>query len=129
MTPSKSRAMHLPKVPDEFFPDFLRGYFDGDGNVYLGRHRRKENGKLRWVFSVRFISGSKQFLLGLWKSLRNHIRGGRLGAKKGGYELVFSHRDGLALFKLMYNNASATVFLERKHKTFQKAFRVLNMRA
>lgn len=35
-TQAKSKVARLPKIPEGYFPDFLRGYFDGDGNVWSG---------------------------------------------------------------------------------------------
>src|SRR5580692_2106579 len=32
LTPHKSLSMKMPLVPKEYFGDFVRGYFDGDGN-------------------------------------------------------------------------------------------------
>ncbi|KXK00108.1 MAG: hypothetical protein UZ19_OD1000154 [Parcubacteria bacterium OLB19] len=34
--PNKSLRMRLPDIPDKYFGDFVRGYFDGDGNVWVG---------------------------------------------------------------------------------------------
>ncbi len=76
-----------------------------------------------------FTSGSKSFLIGLWAVLKPYMKGGRMGEKTRGYELVFSQRDSLALFNLMYDNVPAEMFLERKYNTFQKAFKILGMRA
>jgi len=49
--------------------------------------------------------------------------------KSGGYEIVFSQRDSLALFRLMYNNTSDKLFLERKHKIFLNAIETLYERS
>jgi len=34
--PNKTKRMMLPRVPSKFLGDFVRGYFDGDGNVWVG---------------------------------------------------------------------------------------------
>jgi hypothetical protein len=45
--------------------------------------------------------------------------------KKRGHELVFSHHDSVALYKLMYNNADAELFLQRKKEIFEEAIKTL----
>jgi len=93
-----------------------------------GRYWCKNRSSWEWQFSTAFISGSKSFLIGLKNSLQNHVSGGGLSKKKeGGYELVFSKRDSLALFNLMYNNILTELFLKRKYKVFLKAFKILKL--
>ena len=129
LTPNKSLTIKFPKIPVDYFSDFVRGYFDGDGCVYFKRNWAKDRGKLRWVFQARFTSGSEQFLRELHSLLKNFkiCRGGYLYDKNRGHELVFSHHDGLALFRFLYDNVPAEMYLERKYKTFQKAFQVLQL--
>lgn len=128
-TPNKTKTLTLPDIPKIFFGDFIRGYFDGDGNVYFKKHFAKDRNKERWVFSTRFTSGAKSFLTNLHTALKSY------GLKKGfilnksnerGYELVFSHHDSLALYKLMYNNRACSLEMKRKRKTFERAFKALD---
>jgi len=123
---NKSLVIKYPQnIPEEFFGHFVRGYFDGDGCVYFRQHYRKDRGTMKWVFSTCFTSGSKAFLMGLQNKLTSHMKGGAIRKKVGGYELVFSHHDSLALFRFMYNNTSNKLFLERKHKIFSNAIETL----
>jgi len=129
----KSKKMKLPFVPIEFWGHFVRGYFDGDGNVHFKQYYAKDRGKKRWSFSTCFTSGSKIFLRDLHKSLSPFVKGGFLHEKKTpdkkikGYSLVFSHQDGLALFRLMYNNGCRGLCLRRKYLTFKKAIKTLGL--
>jgi intein-encoded DNA endonuclease-like protein len=44
--PKKSRILKMPNIPDKYLPDFVRGYFDGDGSVSIVPYTvRKKNGK------------------------------------------------------------------------------------
>jgi hypothetical protein len=127
-TPNKSRSMSLPRIPSEYLGDFMRGYFDGDGCVYFRQHRRKDRGgKLSWFFTVSFTSGSKEFLTQLHHLLLSNriVKGGRLYEKERGFALVFSRMDSLAIYKLMYNNGSRSIYLERKKRIFDKAVKTL----
>lgn len=126
---NKSNMLRLPEIPTQYFAHYVRGYFDGDGNIYFKRHWVKGRERKKWIFTSRFTSGCKQYLTDLHRALGFH------GVEKGfvinksrhsGYELVFSHRDSLALYQLMYNTAPDTGFyLPRKYKLFQKAIRTL----
>lgn len=129
MIPAKSNVINFPEVPLNHFSHFVRGYFDGDGHVHLGQYWRRDRNKWHWVFSSGFTSGSKSFLVGLWESLKKYVSGGCLYKKNRGYGLTFSRHDSLALFKLMYNNTSASMFLKRKRMIFLKAFETLNLGA
>lgn len=122
LSPNKSRTLRFPKVPRIFFNDFLRGYFDGDGNVYFGKHFAKDRQKYRWVFQTRFTSGSLLFLYTLHNLLKKHgIKGGSLIKKKHGFDLLFSHNDSLVLFNLLYYNNPHGAYLKRKRKIFERA--------
>ena len=125
---NKSLVIKFPKnIPNELLRHFVRGYFDGDGCVYFRQHWKKDRNKLKWVFQVRFTSGSREFLEGLRNTLKLYTKGGYLTKKERGYELVFSHHDGAALFNAMYDNVSSGIFLERKYKIFRKAVTTLKL--
>ena len=134
---NKSLTIAMPTIPQNMLGHFVRGYFDGDGNVYFNKLKVKDRKNPKWIFSSRFISGSRNFLLKLQKALSGYTNGGFIVVKRkgeiiSGYELCYSHRDSLALYRLMYNNAVASkLFLERKHRLFTRAVTTLygNMRA
>lgn len=124
--PNKSLVMVFPDVPSNLLGDFVRGYFDGDGCVYFKKHFVKNRNKKKWIFTSRFTCGSKQFLKSLHTYLGPYVSGGFILKKtKSGFELVFSHRDSLALFNLMYHDTSRRLYLTRKYKLFSKAIKTL----
>lgn len=73
LTPCKSSTLGRLSIPSSFFPDFLRGVFDGDGNVNIVSHPGSQRLQLR----TRISSGSETFLCWLkeciYKNL--HIKG------------------------------------------------------
>ncbi|MEK7066470.1 MAG: LAGLIDADG family homing endonuclease, partial [Patescibacteria group bacterium] len=131
-TPAKSLELKFPNVPEEVFGDFVRGYFDGDGCIYFKQHFRKDRNRLEWFMTSRFTCGNKRFLEILHAKLGNFTHKGFIYKKqRSGYELVFSRKDSLALFHLMYNNIGHGLFLTRKYVKFKKAIKTLygNLRA
>ena len=43
LTPAKSKTIKFVKIPKNYFADFLRGLFDGDGSFYTFRDKRWPN--------------------------------------------------------------------------------------
>lgn len=120
-TPNKSTHMKLPQVPASCFGAFLRGYFDGDGCAYFGGAKT--------TLLTTFTSGSRSFLLALWRSLRTKgVVGGSLVKKERGFTLSFSRRDSLALHRLMYHTGQVPdLCLPRKRQKLERGIRVLGL--
>jgi len=127
MSPAKSKIILFPKIPNRYVSDFIRGYFDGDGCVYLRHLKFADRKRKRWIFLTLFTSGSKLFLEQLHVVLKKHgIQGGCIRIKKRGFDLSLSMRDSLALFHLMYDTRTTTgLFLPRKYSIFRKAIKIL----
>ncbi len=124
MTPNKSKSVQMPNIPLEYLGHFVRGYFDGDGNVSSGSYARKDRKKrLSKIILSGFISGSKQFLEQFHNSLKNFagIKGGTLYHHDRAYRLYFSIRDTMALYRFLYANCGA-LYLLRKRIIFEKYF-------
>ena len=128
-TQNKSKTLEFPKIPEKYLGDFVRGYFDGDGCAYFKEHWSKERNKDIWVFATLFTCGSLSFLQGLHaRLLKASVHGGHISSKKGGHNLVFSRRDSLALYRLMYHTVGVSdMFLPRKREKLEKAIKVLGL--
>lgn len=119
--PNKTKRMQLPVLPAQFFGDFVRGYFDGDGNVWTGfihKDRASPSSTLR----VSFTSGSPEYLLSLLEALKlRGIAGGSIFDSKIRHfsRLTFSLRDALKLYEIMYN-APHKLYLKRKKSIFEQ---------
>lgn len=127
---NKNKVIKLPKnIPEKEFGHYVRGYFDGDGGVYFKQHWCKDRQSFRWVFRSHFTSNNKKFLTSLHKKLlkSSRVKGGYIKNKNRSHELIISHHDSSALYNLMYNNISSELYLDRKYKTFQKAFSILKL--
>jgi intein-encoded DNA endonuclease-like protein len=117
----KTHNLNSIKVPDKYFSDFARGFFDGDGSVYT----YKVNGTPQ--IKVGFVSTSLSFLIQFNKQLcRNlkialksvHKTTNQESKKMIQFNTHFYIDDCEKLYKFMYKNAS--IFLDRKYRIFKK---------
>lgn len=129
----KTKNLVVPNIPQKYFCDFVRGYFDGDGNVWVGvTHKdRKTQG---FAVQVAFTSCSKVFLVSILKILgRYGIKGGSIfQPKENCHRLQFGTRDTLQLYDFMYNHRcylEKSLFLERKKKMFERYCELKNLRS
>lgn len=120
--PRKSLAVKFPGVPQNFITDFIRGVFDGDGSVFFDKRRP------RFPLRAQFVSGSKDFISGLQRSLESLGMPKRTIYKqktKNGwsYMFIFDHKDSVRLFNILYKNVQNGLFLDRKYKRFLEGIR------
>ena len=131
MHPHKSLTAELPKIPLEFFMDFTRGYFDGDGCVHLEKITRKD-GKIRpRKITVIFTSGSKRFLDSLSDSLHKiaKVKSQKILRSWTAFQLRYGTNDSICLFKELYKNSKKGDYLERKHEIFEEFFAIHKRRS
>jgi hypothetical protein len=118
-TPRKSKIIKLPEIPGEYFRHFVRGYFDGDGNVHIQNRRDRKSEKV--IIQSLFTCGSKIFLAHFHEKLKKLalVKGGNVGYYSGAYRLRFSINDSQKLYTFMYRGAKE-LFLARKKAVFCK---------
>ncbi len=120
LTPKKTFRFEMPPIPNLFLSHFVRGYFDGDGNVWSGmihKERKTPTTALRTVFT----SGNKKFLEQLACILKERIGvSGFFTATGGASQLVYSIRPSLSLYRFMYTDIENNLFLNRKKAVFEK---------
>lgn len=105
---NKNNILQFPKVPKEYLPDFIRGYFDGNGSIM-----NLKGGRINSAFT----SGSKNFLDSLLIILKE-----KAGVEGGSYDassksLKFGKKDSLKIGKYIYQN-NPELFLMRKQEKF-----------
>lgn len=105
VVPRKSLILEPPKnIPKRFYRDWVRGYFDGDGSVWINRGK----------YPVVGITGTKEVLefireaIGCYSSIRRrgNVYTYRLKARK----------KVERFFHVLYDNS--TLYMERKYSRF-----------
>lgn len=121
LTPNKSKIIGILAVPDEYFFDFLRGVFDGDGTIYSYWDKRW---KSSFMFYIGFISASDIFL-GWLQNTIYRLAGieGHISAVSRAKQLRFAKCDSYTLFAKMYYEKDIP-YLERKFAKAQKIFTI-----
>lgn len=110
-TERKSLVMTFPAVPKKYLPDFIRGYFDGNGCVM-----NLKNNRLNSVFTC----SSRKFLELLLKILHEeaNIEGGSFDDSCS--SLKFGKRDTIRLGDYIYGNDPELFLLRKKQKFFKE---------
>lgn len=108
---NKSFKIDFPEIPKEYLPDFIRGYFDGDGSIMNLKNNRLNSA---------FTCGNKKFLKDLLKILREeaNIEGGSFDDSCS--SLKFGKRDTLRLGDYIYKNNPELFLLRKKQKFFKE---------
>lgn len=124
--PAKSKTIGSVKVPDEYFCDFLRGCFDGDGSFYSYRDTRW---RLSYMFYVSFASASRSFID--WLQARIHdligVRGHVTTNKAVTFwQLKYAKIEGEKIVRSMYYSDFA-LYLTRKRLKINKVFAMIGL--
>jgi hypothetical protein len=121
LSTQKTFNLSLPPMPKRYLGSFIRGYFDGDGNVWTGYIHKYDRPKPVPVMQAMFTSGCKSFLESLHVRLKDeNLRGGGVYCKERGFCLKYSTRDALVLYDLLYADISDRLYLKRKKRVFEK---------
>ncbi len=113
LMPNKSKVIEKILVPDEFFFDFLRGCFDGDGCVYSYWDKRW---RTSFMFYMSIASASRVFID--WIRHEIQCRLGTLGHMTTDkdvtyFQLKYARADSLILIKAMYERAERSLTRKR----------------
>lgn len=114
LTSTKSKTIQKVSVPCRYFPDFLRGLFDGDGTFYTFWDKRWPRS---FSFKLSVASASLFFLTWLKENLTK-LYGvkGYFHKGDGVCNLEYVKGDSKKLFKIMYYNKNVLCFSKKYHK-------------
>ena len=123
LTPAKSKILGKLGVPDEFFFDFLRGHFDGDGSFYSYWDKRWASSFMFYlsftsasIRHLKWLQGRLQYLLGI----KGHLD---LAAKSGAFQLKYAKAEALVVSQRIYYREGIPR-LERKYRKVYTALEV-----
>lgn len=118
----KTNNIKWPKIPDQYMNHFIRGFFDGDGSVYIKNYKNRHGNNIKNLSSS--FAGSKnsdEFLIDLNQYLANKalvsIKNITYYSKtkkenSGNAKIIFNQYDTMLLCEWMYKDA--TIFMKRK---------------
>lgn len=124
LTPAKSKTLGKLKIPKKYFPDFLRGSFDGDGSFYSYWDKRWASS---FLFYLSFNSASLSHIKWLREKMaklvgpKGHFNNRSYGSRV--YQLKYAKRETRVIVKYMYHSPNLPK-LERK---FKKIYAALNI--
>jgi len=124
LTPAKSKTIESVSIPDEFFVDFLRGYFDGDGCSYSYYDSVFEKS---YRFYVSFASASPLFVEWLRAKIfdvlgiAGHINRYR---DRPYLQLKYAKKEAVVFSRYMYYRARIPS-LRRKRLKVERALQVI----
>jgi hypothetical protein len=129
LTSAKSLTIKKVDIPEQYFFDFLRGLFDGDGCSFSYWDPRW---KSSFMFYINFASGSRVFLDWVQFSvlgsvgLKGHISIGK--NKKGGndyYQLKYAKYEAIKLVKFLYGENKEVIKLSRKYLKIMRSLDIV----
>lgn len=116
LTPAKSKTIGSINVPDMYYVDFLRGYFDGDGTVW-GYWDPRWRSSL--MYYTGYVSASLTFIQ--WLQHKNQqligTTAGVIKPSPRAYTLTYAKANSQQLFSAMYY-APGLPKLSRKYDKF-----------
>ena len=123
LTPNKSRTIGTLKIPDKYFFDFLRGFFDGDGSCYSFWDERWNSS---FMFYVTFSSGSENYIKWLRRKNKKLMEiSGSISRCRGRntIQLKYAKKEGKILFNKMYYKTNVPC-LDRKYKKLKSILEI-----
>jgi len=112
---SKTFDLNFPNIEEEYIPDFIRGYFDGDGCICFQKNEK--------CYVSSMLSASQKLITGIYNFLKkNKYFNGRLKKYKNNYIISMGVNDTRRFGKVIYNNLTDNIlYLKRKKEKFDLA--------
>lgn len=117
---NKSLILKFPTtVPNDLINHFIRGYFDGDGSVFVSKEKHHRSGKLDEIIHSRIL-GTYDFI----SKMTEILNFDKVVIKKNNniFEFIIKRRLRCKILKdYLYENAN--VYLKRKKDIFDNYFK------
>ena len=133
---NKSLILTFPSnIPEKLMPHFIRGYFDGDGCIWMGKPKimefenKKDPSKMnsRFIFNTKFtftgnfefINALQDYLVSTLKFKKTKLNFSKAKETKHICTMEYSGKNQIkTLYDYMYTNA--TIFGNRKKNKFEE---------
>jgi transposase len=116
VVPKKAHKTYFPPIPEDFYPHFIRGVFDGDGSITIDKKSKQK--RFRIAGHSLLIERIQEILINKCQLNKTALE----TMKKREHPTTVLHYVGnnqiKKIFEYLYNNA--TVYLTRKHEKFNK---------
>lgn len=123
LMPNKTKILSAIRIPDQFFFDFLRGHFDGDGCSYSYWDPRWRSS---FMLYTTFVSASQKHIEWLQEKISRLLNiKGRITKNRSLYQLRYAKTESLRLIKRMYHKPNV-VCLKRKLLKINRSLSIIN---
>jgi len=118
--PRKTYNIGAISVPEKYFADFVRGFFDGDGTVYTYRVNNTWQIKSGFVcVSLDFIADLNNRICEALKIPIKNIHQSQVGGEMTKYSINFYINDTEKFQKFIYGN-NPSIYMSRKRAVFER---------
>lgn len=127
LLPAKSKTISAVQIPDQFFSDFLRGYFDGDGTTYSFYDSVFPKS---FRFYLSFTSASPKFVRWLRAKIESNcqVKGHICNYSNRNYlQLKYAKYEAISVCQYMYRD-NHNYLLQRKYLKIQNSIGIINQR-
>ena len=125
ITSAKSKTIWKISIPKEYFFDYLRGEFDGDGSIYSYWDKRW---KTSFMFYVCFASASRNHTIWLQNEINSHLNiSGHITKSQNSsvFQLKYAKADSVKIIEKMYRDSS-NIHLSRKKLKIDKILAIVS---
>lgn len=123
--PNKSTTMKkLPKIREDLYRHFIRGYFDGDGTIAFSKktsyHTLKTGVTKKYIYDsvVWNVIGTNEFLDDMRRYLPVSVIDSKCNVEGMKYLRTDSRQALVSIYDFMYKDSS--IYLERKYEKFSR---------
>jgi intein-encoded DNA endonuclease-like protein len=113
---AKTFTLTFPKIDPEFISHFIRGYFDGDGNVFIKTYDYQTSTSIHFLGTYEMCQSIKNHL----KTTLNLQSDTKIVTKKNIFKFTINDRKDLLKIKNYLYTDSKDCFLSRKLEKFQE---------
>ena len=115
MIPNKTYNLPIPNIPEKFYTDFIRGFFDGDGTYVLNTQNHNKE--------ISCVCYCKNFLEWIQQNFESNNINSFLSKKNNKHLYILRIYDSSSILKYYYTYwDGANHFLDRKKEKMEQIY-------